>query len=248
VKVLVAVLCLWLFLFPGAAQADTVRLAIGEWPPFTSSHEPSGKLAEQIVIEAFSLVDMNVEMDYLPWKRSFEYTLSGQYDGTFPWYSTDSRQAEFLISHEPVIEEREVFFHRRDVDFDWQHLDDLRPYRIGGTIGYSHVEVLTRAGVNVRTAASDELNIRMLQAGRIDAFPVSYYVGRHLIDSLFTPEEAAQLVSHPKPLTEGYLYLLVSKHIENGEDIVRQFDEGIRLLRSSGRYDQLLSQHITAVQ
>lgn len=235
-------------LLPALVHAQTVRLAIGEWPPFTSSTDPNGKLAEQLVTEAFALVGYEVEYDYFPWKRSYAFALSGEYDGTFPWYPSDERQETFLMTNEPLIEEQEVFFHRSDLDFEWQEFGDLKPYRIGGTIGYSHVNLLREAGIEVRTAATDRLNLRMLQAGRIDLFPISYLVGNNLIHKLFSPEEAASITSHPKPLTNGKMYMLMSRHTEDGTTLSRQFDEGLRQLKASGRYDQLMDQYMNPLQ
>ena len=63
---------------------ETLTLAIGEWAPYTSDVDQTGKLAKKIVAEAFKLSNIDVEYKYFPWKRSLESVRKGDYVGNLP--------------------------------------------------------------------------------------------------------------------------------------------------------------------
>ncbi len=56
---------------------ETVKLATGEWSPFTSESNPKGQIAETIIKESFNLENIAVEFLYYPWKRSYAYAKKG---------------------------------------------------------------------------------------------------------------------------------------------------------------------------
>ncbi len=107
-KKLLLVLLLYLCSFSVYSE-EIVRLAIGEWSPFTSAKNPKGKIAEIVVEEAFKLSGYKVTFSYHPWKRSYELVKEGSADGTFPWYLSDRRENDFFIANEPIMKEKEVF-------------------------------------------------------------------------------------------------------------------------------------------
>ena len=146
---------------------DTVKLAIGEWAPYTSEKDPKGKIAEAIVIEAFKLENIDVEFEYFPWKRSYAYVKSGKSVGTFPWYSSEERREDFIINKEAVVKANSYFFHLKSTDFNWETYEDLKKYRVGVTLGYIDAQELPKVGVPVEIATKDELNFKKLLIGRI---------------------------------------------------------------------------------
>lgn len=228
-----------------SAQAETLRMAIGEWAPYTSEANPQGKLAEALVTEALKTQGIDVEYSYFPWKRSYEAVVAGDFDATFPWYNNEERDAQLIVSDEPLVQEQEVFFHRTDTDFEWSSLGDLSGMSVGGTIGYSHVQQLEDAGISVNTAASDDVNFKKLINGRIDVFPASKIVGNTMINNLFSASKASELTFHPKPLSQGDMYIMFSRNIDGGQRMADAFDEGLTELKNSGRYDEIVNQYLS---
>lgn len=224
--------------------AETLRLDIGEWLPYTSEKESRTHLAEVIVIEAFKTTGIEVEFRYYPWKRSYENVKKGKSAGTFPWYPNEERQNDFYIHKEPLLVANEVFFHLKSTDFSWENYEDLKPYKLGGTIGYAEVEIYKKHGLNGDIVPKEELNFRKLLGKRIDATPSNIFVGYNTIHRLFPPEKAALFTNHPKPFKTGNLYMLFSKKIPNMEKVVDQFDKGLKQLKVSGQYDTLIGRFL----
>ena len=46
---------------------------------------------------------------------------------------------------------------------------------------------------------------------------------------------------HPKRITEKPLYLLLSKKVPGNEQMRDRFNDGLRKLKESGRYDQIIA-------
>lgn len=86
----------------------------------------------------------------------------------------------------------------------------------------------------------DEQNFRMLLAGRIDVFPVTREVGYYILKTRFTPEEAAAVTHHPVPIYRTGFYLVLSRANVGNRQKMQKFNAGLRRLKASGRYDQIL--------
>ncbi|WP_028865729.1 substrate-binding periplasmic protein [Psychromonas aquimarina] len=219
---------------------EVVVFAVGEWPPYVSARNDNDKIAEVIVSEALKLEGVDVEYEYFPWKRSLERVEDGIYAGTFPWWSNEKRQVDFIINKEPVIGANEVFFHLKSTDFKWDSFDDLKNYKIGGNLSYSHVEQLESKGIKVDVAPKEELSFKKLLSGRIDALPADFIVGYDTINKLFSPAKISLFTNHPKPLRKGNLFMLISRNYPGSQEIADKLDRGLKKLKESGRYDEII--------
>jgi polar amino acid transport system substrate-binding protein len=224
---------------------ETVTLAIGEWPPYTSATDVRGNFLEKIVTEAFKSEGIGVKYYYYPWKRSYEIVKSGKYDGTFPWNKTDERDKDFHINKISLIKDESVFFHLKSKQFDWGTIEDLKNYKVGVTIGYKQEQIYKEKGIEAEAVRSDELNFRKILAGRIDVHQTSKDVGYATINKIFSPEQAALFTNHPKAVEENEYFILFSKNTENGKKLADIFDAGIKKLIESGTYDKIITEHRT---
>ncbi|MCG8617081.1 MAG: transporter substrate-binding domain-containing protein [Desulfobacterales bacterium] len=221
-------------------HAESLKLDIGEWAPYTSEKDPKGKIAETIVVEALKLSGYTAELAYYPWKRSYENVKAGKAVGTFPWFENEERKKEFIFHKEPIMASETVFFHLKSTAFDWETMDDLKKYKFGGTLGYSDEKVLKEAGLKVESVPKEETNFKKMLGGRIDAYPANIFVGYGIINKLFSPDKAALFTNHPKSLSEGNMYMLISKNIPNGQAVADALDAGLKKLKESGRYQEII--------
>lgn len=227
-------------IYPSFAQ-ETIRVALGDWPPFTSSKK-NDSLIEQVVTKALAQQGINVTVDYFPWKRSYELVKLGQYDLTYPWYQTAKRQNDMLINKEPVMVAREVFVIRKNSDFNWSSDADLQRFRIAGTRGYLHVDVLRKKGIAVDIGQSDRMNLKKLFARRVDAMPISDVVARRLIYKQYGRRGKELFKIHPKPLIVDRLYALFDKNNPRAKAWAAKLDRSLRQMKKSGQYNEILTQ------
>ena len=247
-RILTCLVATWILILgcgvAAAQTSKTIRLTNGEWQPYLSKDTPHQGFASHIVIEAFALVGVEVDYGFFPWKRSFKLAKEGTWDGSVVWVDSDERREHFLYS-DPVVPSKFVFFHLMGSDFDWNSYEDLRGIRIGGTLEYAYSEefdAAEKAGIiKTNRAPSDETGLKKLLKGRIAAFPGEVMVTYAQIRGTFSQEDAALFTHHPKAINEDPMYLLLSKKVAGNEAMRNLFNEGLRQLKESGKYDQIIA-------
>ncbi|WP_263146818.1 transporter substrate-binding domain-containing protein [Pseudomonas sp. RIT-PI-AD] len=239
-------LLLWLALsFVVPAQAETISLTNGEWPPYFGQDLPHHGVASRIVEEAFSREGIAVRWEFYPWARALHLAERGQRTGTALWLRSAERERAFHVS-EPVLESSYVLFHRRDFQFDWSSLDDLYGLRLGGSLGYDYGDAFERAEREGRLHMSrlrkDRQGLDLLVAKRIDVFLLDPVVGRHLLRNQLDSTARATLTYHPRALKVDSLHLLLSRQVPGNAELLARFNRGLAALRASGELDRYLQE------
>ncbi|WP_019615392.1 substrate-binding periplasmic protein [Psychromonas ossibalaenae] len=223
-----------------AFAGEKIVLAIGEWGPYVSETNYRDKILEVIVKEAFIRQGIEVEYKYFPWKRSLERVRNGLIIGSFPWWSDEKREQDFIINNEPLLVAKEVFFHLKSTDFKWEKMDDLKKYKIGGTLSFEHIERFKKQGIALDIAVKEDLSFKKLLAGRIDALPADFIVGYATINRLFSPAKVSLFTNHPKVSKQAGMYMLLSREFANAQKTAEKLDLGLKELKKSGRYDEII--------
>ncbi len=228
-----------------ASPPQTIRLANGEWPPYTGQYLPGHGCDSQVVAESFALEGIRVEYEFLPWARGLLLSQNGVVDGAIEWAGTPEQRRTHFVSEEPLSRQQWVFFHRRNSPYPWQRLEDLKDRTIGLTIGYAYNDVFAalrkQHPAMFKEAASDLLNFKKLLSGRIDLFPIERAVGYHLIGNELSPEEQAGLTEDPLPVAEFTTHLLLSRAHPENEQRMQLFEQGLRRLKASERYRAIMA-------
>lgn len=228
---------------PTLAQ-ETVRIASGEYAPWTSKNIKGAGFINHVISEAFARVGYRVEFEYYPWKRAFNSAKTGEkFHATSYWYYSDER-AQFFHYSDPLGHEETVFFHLADnPPGDWQALSDLKGKRIGVTRGYTYTKEIWDAheskALSIKVADTDEINFRKLLKGRIDLFLMETVVGKKLLRDKFSADEATRVTFDPNPLFEGLTYLLFNKNRADAEAVMAAFNRGLAEIRADGTYQKM---------
>jgi len=225
--------------------AETLKLTNGEWPPFLSKDLKHYGVASHIVEEAFKNGGDDVKYGFFPWKRAFSNAKDGDdWIGSVIWSHSEERKADFLYS-DPVIISKQVFFYRKDLDFDWNTYDDLGKYKIGAAIGYFYgedIENAEKAGKLKLSRISKEMNnFKKLMANRLDLVVATIDVGYELLYKHFPPAQVALITNHPKVTRETGYHLIVSKKAPNAQAVIDRFNKGLKELKASGQYEKMMS-------
>lgn len=239
---LVCALSLVLQMMAAASASETVRLAVGEWAPYTSDTDPEGKMLEKVTRQAFALEGIHVEYAYFPWQRSYLLAANGDFDGTMPWNKTDARLKDFYFPKTSLLKDENVFFHLKTVPFDWATLEDLKRYRVGVTIGFKEEAIYKSKGIPADMVNSEELNFRKMRVGRIDVYQTSKRVGYVTLKKTFGHQDASLFTHHPKIVSESEFFILFSKATQRGQYLADRFDAGLKKLKANGTYDKILAE------
>lgn len=220
--------------------AETIRISSGEFAPWTSEELRHAGLTNHLISEAFKLVGYEVEFSFFPWDQAYDVAKdANSFQATSYWYLSDHHDKDYYAS-DPLQVDRTVFFHQIDSSLEnWNTLDDLKGLRIGATRGYTYTPEFWEAEasglLDIQIADTDEINFEKLVNGEIDLFPTELLTGKQLLYRTYSPQIVDFIGYHRKPLSAPTGHLLISKQLENGEELLVQFNQGLAKLIESGR-------------
>jgi len=207
-----------------------VIIAVGDWPPYFNEEEAQQGLLAAKIRKAFSHADIQVQFIFMPWQRAYNLAKNGLVDGTAVWLKTDERANAFNFSS-PVLKEHHVFFYNKENPLVWSTLNDLADEIVVGLEGFSYGSTLDRlltSGVlSMYRVRNDEQALKLLVSGKATVYPQEVNVGLAQIEKLLTPTNAEKINYHPTPFLQANSYLLIGKHINDSEVLIKAFNEGL---------------------
>ena len=214
--------------FLTTANAQSVELAVGEWPPFvTSKTHGHGKIPEKLD-KVFNQMGIKPSYKFFPWSRAFKQVETGQMLLSIGWIKNKEREQLVEFSSKPFFQVNIVFYHLKNRKIKFESFKDLRGLKIGLTREYAQPEAFSKAidelNLTIEFASSDELNFRKLLSGRIDVFAVDRDVAQSLITSMFDPIERDFFVQHPKLVGSEKLWLIGTKNNARASELIKSFD------------------------
>lgn len=231
------------FAMQSVQAKQVVRISTGEWLPYISESLNHKGLLAQITSEAFALKGYEVQFGFFPWARATELSKTGEWAGTIALAHLKERESYYLYSL-PLYIGRYVFFHLKSQTFSWNKYEDLKNMTMASTRGFGGMgdEFLSaeRGGViKVLRLTSDVQSFNMLKAGRIQAVPSDLEVGYVSLRRMYGKD--ADVFTHSSHLIHQAAYhLVISKKEKNGQQMIEIFNEGLKELHRSGRYDAIL--------
>lgn len=235
-------LLLLAFIFSPLASlaAQTLTVATGEYSPTIGSKLKHGGYTTHMLTLAFENQGIQVDIQFMPWKRALIGTKNQNFDLSFYWYCSKDRQLDFYCG-EAIWESEIYFFHLKSFAFDWQDYDDLTPYFIGLTASYHYSDELTqlvRAGkVRTHETTKDIDNVKTLLAKRIDIFPMTALEGQYLINKSLPTALANKITYHPKALLKTTGHPLFPKANKDSLKWMGIYNQGIKNIREQGILD-----------
>lgn len=233
-----------IFFVASVSATEIIYVSSGEWIPLTGKQLKHGGFCSHVVSEAFKLSGYETKINYYPWKRVLLRLKEGKEQVSPCWIKTAEREKDYVFS-DSIMVQKKVFFHRRDLDFDWSSMNDLFNYRIGKVNGYAYGEMFDKAEkekrIKVYLANSDEQNFKKLLLGRIDLYPLEIIVGYTTIHKVFSIANTRLLTNHPKAILESRYYLMFSKKVpaKRLNKLLTDFNIGLKKLKRSGKYEQM---------
>ncbi len=240
IRIRTLLILLFLAIASSPVHAKNFKILTGEWAPYVSETMEEGGPTAQIVSAALTAVGHTASFEYVPWKRTEAMTQKGKYVATFPWSATDDFKKTCFLST-PLAFQNMVFFYMKDKHSGWDYtdLEDLKQYKIGGSQGYSYVQIFEEAGIKASYAPTVENSFKKLIYGRIDFLPESQLVGWKTVKDGFAAD-AEKIASSKTPLFSKPLYLMISQTHEDGKELHTAFEKGFSIIQENGIYKQIV--------
>lgn len=224
-----------------AARGEKLRIVTEPWAPYV--YEENGKalgLDYETTAIVFNRLGIEVEWQFLPWKRCLSMLEQGQADGALDIFHTDERDATLLYPSEPLSEVEFVMFYANERPHPFRTLDELRGLTIGTSPGYLYSNDFSESTLFTREPApSHEANFGKLARGRIDLLITDRRVGQHLLDELGIRDK---ITENPTVISQKSQYLAVRRNA--GMDLlVQRFGAELKRFKREPAYAELSARY-----
>lgn len=225
-------------------KAEEISLTSTNWEPYNGELLPNFGFASEIISEAFRRGGCKVRFTFLPWKRAYEETREGKFDGLFAAYYSDER-AEIFAPSDPYISGPLVFCSGKKTEIKYKSFRDLSPYRIGVVRGYVSTPEFDRADyLKKEEANSDLINLKKLIRGRVDLIVIDKYIALYYLKNIPSVEgDIGSVRFLTPPIGEKPLHIMFSKAVPDYEIKVRKFNRGLSEIKGDGTVDNILIKH-----
>ena len=239
IRKMISALLLSLVVSSPTVLARDISMLTVEWAPHYGSELPEQGLTTAIVKAAFRAGGHNSEVDFIPWARALKEVEEGKADVVMGAYHNKDRAQIYYFS-DPIYFLELGLIARPGLGVNrYESLDDLTPHTIGVTRGFANSEEFDAATfLDKEVATTTNLNIRKLFRGRIDMAVMNFDLFR------YEARKEGFCISDVEfmepPLETHGLYLMASRNIPDGEQIMQAFNRGLDTIRKNGEFDRIV--------
>lgn len=227
------------------ARGESLRIVTEPWAPYVYLHngQPTG-IDYEITATVFKRLGIDVEWQFLPWRRCLMMLDEGQADGALDIFESTERDSHLLYPSEPLSQVEFVMFQAKARPHPFNRLADLKGLKIGTSPGFLYGEEFRESPLFEReTAPTLEANLGKLQLGRVDLVITDRRVGRYALKELGMEGQIEEL---PIVVSRDKQFLAVRRHA--GMDLlVQRFAAELRRFKQEPAYAELIARY-AAVQ
>lgn len=225
-----------------AARAEPLRLVTEAWAPYV--YQGNGRasgLDYEISVEVLRRLGVEVQWQFMPWKRCLLALEQGQADGILDIFRTPPREAQMLFVEEPLSRVDFVLFFARSQPYPYRTLDDLRDLVIGTSPGYWYNDQAFRDSplFSREEAPSHEANLGKLARQRVDLVLNDRRAGLYLAARMGLGD---QLGYNPKVVGSDHLYLALRRTPEMAA-LAERFAAELRRFKREPAYTRLQARY-----
>jgi polar amino acid transport system substrate-binding protein len=236
----ITLLCLMaISLWASTAQARQVKMCTLNWEPFYGDKLPRQGFFTEIARTAFDRAGHSAKAEFMPWARAKLEVEQGDRDVLLGAYYNEERAKTYRAS-DPIYTAEVGLVGLEDLGVDsFDSLRQLSDYTIGYGRGFTVSEEFDNAAyLDKEPAENLNLNVKKLFAGRVDLIAGSFENIRYIAQQ--QNRNVDKLVFLEPPLKKSTLHIMVSRGIDDSEELLADFHNGLRQIREDGTYNQIL--------
>lgn len=226
----------------GDVSSSALTVVAGRWPPYVDQTMANNGLAMEIVSYALERAGYQPSFRFEHWPRALEGVEIGIYDVVGTVWKTPEREKLFVFSA-PYWVNQIKFLKKKNMDVNYQDLDDLSGYVIGVVKDYAYGDEFANARTLIKIPQNHIIqNLAKLREGDIDLtlgdeLAIRYELNQYMKTG-FSEFEFLE-----KPLTSRELYLAVSKENPNADKIVSDFNRVLLEMKNDGSFDAITKKY-----
>jgi polar amino acid transport system substrate-binding protein len=228
-----------------SAPKAPVQLASDVWPPFTN-HFGKPRLATELTHVALKRSGYAPATEILDHWTVPADVKAGKYDGCGAIWKSAERE-EYLLYSKPYLESRLHLVGQKGSDVSISDLSKLKGKRLALVKGYAYGPIVDNAtGVTIVYGNDDVENLKMLVSDDADYTLVDELLIQHAKKE--KPETCEKFLEFgTTSLATNPLHLAVRKNLPNAVEIIKEFDQAIRMMQADGTYNRVLRLNSIAI-
>ncbi len=226
----------------------TITIAADVWCPINCAADGNNLgVGIDIAKRVFEPLGYTVNYVIMPWARALEDVRVGKVDAVVGANAADD--PTLVFPKNALYDITDDFYVLKDSTLSFNGMSSLKGLRLGVIKDYGYNEVIMRfigenktiSGMVQEVGGNDALeqNIKKLLAGRIEVIvesrPVMDYTLRHL--------KLTDAIKHIGSIRQGKIYLAFSPALTASKARVRQYDEGVAKLRTTGALPEIYKRY-----
>ncbi|EGM79237.1 hypothetical protein Rhein_0625 [Rheinheimera sp. A13L] len=226
----------WLYFLSSLAQADPVRLASLDWPPYTGEGLPGQGETTVVLRQVFTSMQLEVQTEFLPWSRAIRASekAGGLYVGYFPEYYTYN--PDFILSDSLGISEL-GFVEATAKPLGELSFSLLPLLQLGVVQDYINLagvdQMIARGQLTPQVAISDRLNVLKVALGRLDLAVIDRRVLLYLLEyDTEIKRLASGKVQFNSSLTELKTLHLALRREPAHQQLIEKFNQHLQKVKS----------------
>jgi polar amino acid transport system substrate-binding protein len=230
-----------------ARDTSTVILVADVWPPYNCTPQDNNEgYMIDVAREIFEPLGYKVDYKIVPWPRALAGTLEGSYDGAIG--CARSEGPELVFPEQELLLTSVAFFTLADNPWQFAGEASLNNVRLGVTSEYDYVDWLDayivreaddRDKVQAVTGYRPlEQNLRKLVKKEIDVLVGNGDTVKYEVQQLGLTDKIKMAGMDPQSIP---CFIGFSPGTPSGSRLAAEFDEGMRRLRSTGRFAEILA-------
>ncbi|NVK17591.1 MAG: transporter substrate-binding domain-containing protein [Methylocystaceae bacterium] len=213
-----------------------LTFACNEFPPHKMEKSADGLpgFDVEVLKQAFSYSNININVEYYPWKRALENTKSGIVDGLCSCSKSQGRDTWLAYSDQMGSVGIGHFYHPNHNKSD--HFSPLSPTAV--VRGYAIQNDLAYQGIKVIRVNNDKVGIRMLLNDRVKAFYSYRDTGKYILSK----QPFDHHIEYSEARSSPY-FTCISKKRPDYPTLIDQFNTGLKQLHETGAYDAIMNKY-----
>jgi polar amino acid transport system substrate-binding protein len=209
-------------------RAETIRIAIGEYPPHVSQHLPGFGPHARKVKRVLERAGHDVQYVFRPWNRALLQTANGTFAATFPWFKTPQREKRYRYPDTPLDVNRVKAFYDTEAYPDGLSIPSLeaivrKDLRVAGVHGYWYVEHLQALGARLDLVPTAKLAWNLIDHGRADIYLEDARVARMDITAYLGADRLSDFAAAGL-VKEAPMYVLFTRQAPIGAELRDAWD------------------------
>lgn len=241
------------------AQEDTISLVTyKDFPPFVTDALPGGGFINEIVLASFDAAGIEVNISYVPWKRSYRAVARGEYLASHSWAHSVEREKDFHFSMPLFSIANRLLTTIPDLK-NWEQLtknrtpDDLiilcTP--IGWKVAIELEEMIENGSITMMTPSQPRSCMELMRAERTDLIYMPEITAAYHLEMIRKEESRHPTRAWPEikavtmPSGEQNTQHVIFTKTDIGLNYRDRFDQGFKKIVKDGTYLKILNRFLS---